>query len=216
MIHSCWGASECFHHAGAPQPRSIVIRAHPHTALPLITHSEWLDALALTNCLSSTLHTMRQNSMSGNRWIDAERWARKVDGLSQNLKPLDAIAGVTPVASASEWMMMWISRTVKEGKSIHTVSLRKCSLVLFLKHTHAICSVCRCCVRVGHHLLPIRKTLCFQTCPLTVDREVLNELKLDKTRLRHHGNTNHRSYSWHPPDFPEQCVQLYAPLILPH
>lgn len=68
----------------------------------------------------------------------------------------------------------------------------------------------------GLHLVPIRKALCFQTCLLTVDGEVLNELKLDKNRLYRHGNTNHSRYSWQPPDFLEQWEQKYAPLSLPH
>lgn len=33
-------SSNSSHHVGAPQLGSIVIRAHPHTALPLITYTE--------------------------------------------------------------------------------------------------------------------------------------------------------------------------------
>lgn len=69
-----------FRGAGAPQLRSIVIRAHPHAALPLITCAEWLDATALTNCLSFTLqhyateqHVNRQE-MDGWMWSHAGGW----------------------------------------------------------------------------------------------------------------------------------------------
>lgn len=191
----------------SPQLRSIVIRACPHTALPLITHSEWLDALALTNCLSSTLHTMWQRRMSGNRQMLMES---EVDGLAANLKILEMRwrGGATHT--------MWISWTVKGEKSIHPSLIKEvfsCPVHQTYKpHKPHTCG----CVWVGHRLLPVRKALCFQTCPLTVDREVLNELKLDKIRLYHHGNTNHSSCSWHPLDFPEQWEQKYAPLNLPH
>lgn len=205
VLPSCW----------SPQLRSIVIRACPHTALPLITHSEWLDALALTNCLSSTLHTMWQRRMSGNRQMLMES---EVDGLSANLKILEMRwrGGASHVVSANDQLTpcgfhgQW-----RERSPFIPVSLRKCSAVPFIKHTNPT-NLTHVAVWVGHRLLPVRKALCFQTCPLTVDREVLNELKLDKIRLYHHGNTNHSSCSWHPLDFPEQWEQKYAPLNLPH
>lgn len=65
-----------FRGAGAPQLRSIVIRAHPHAALPLITCAEWLDAPALTNCLSSTLqHNVTERHVNG-REMDGWMWSR--------------------------------------------------------------------------------------------------------------------------------------------
>lgn len=71
-----------FRGAGAPQLRSIVIRAHPHAALPLITCTEWLDAPALTNCLSSTLQHnaaeqhVNRREMDG--WMDVELCRRMI------------------------------------------------------------------------------------------------------------------------------------------
>lgn len=65
-----------FRGAGAPQLRSIVIRAHPHAALPLITRAEWLDASALTNCLSSTLQHNATEQHVNRREMDGWMWSR--------------------------------------------------------------------------------------------------------------------------------------------
>lgn len=150
----------------------------------------------------------------------------EVDAVSANLKMLEIQwrVGTTRVISANDPLPRcgphgrWRQRS-----SSVPVSLRKCSAVLFIKLTNPIVACARAlppqacgCVWVGHHLLPIRRALCSQTCPLTVDREVLNELKLDKNCPYRHGNTNHSSYSWHPLDFSEQREQKCAPLNLPH
>lgn len=147
----------------------------------------------------------------------------ELDGLSANLKmpEIQWRGGATPVVSMNNSAhTMWVSW---ERSPFIQVSLRKCSVVLFLKQRYpnfpcagALPPHTCGCVWVGRHLLPIRKVLCFQTCPLTWNREILIELKLDKNHLYHHGNTNHSSYSWHTPNFPEQWEQKYAPLNLSH
>ena len=134
------------------------------------------------------------------------------------------------------WRVM-VEKRLKE--STHTILVKELFRPpVHQTYAHAICSrrrcvcvcVCVCvCARV-HGYVRLLVWLCewntiycqlgmlyiAQTCPLTMDGEVLKELKLDKNHLYHHSNPIHSSQAWHPPDFPQQRLQTYAPLNLPH
>lgn len=126
------------------------------------------------------------------------------------------------------WRVMGEKR-LKE--SIHTSLVKELFSPRFHQtYAHAICSRRRCacvCIDVcGWRCVWLWEWITIyyqlgmlyiaQTCPLTMDREVLKELRLDKNYLYHHSNPIRCSQAWHPPGLPQQRLQKYALLNLPH